>query len=254
MKLETNSPLLLTRSLRDAPCFSNLLRRYKWRVIGCRAIQIVEEADLTHLDFLSGYYDWIIFNSRYSVQILFGLLEKEGLLDFFVETKKIFAVGPETAKVVRSYGVEVDLMPHVYAAAGVVEAFKRNGITQQQVLLTAGDQSDSWLTKQLDALGNQCTMVEVYKNQAPKSLPSYIYQTLSSGDVSCLAVTSPSAVLNLLSMTQLRPHRENILEIPVASIGPTTSKACGSLGFNVIAESETHTLRGLAETILGLKN
>lgn len=243
-------PILLTRSLRDAPIFSKLLHRHNRATLGCPSIRIVENPALYDLDFLSGYYDSIIFNSRYSVHILFRLLKKRGILNYFVKAKRIFAIGPETAKVIKSYGVHVDLMPKIYAATGMVELFKHYGITRQQILLTAGDRSDTWLMSQLDAMGNQCTPIEVYQNHAPKELPKTVCESLDSGKVSCLAATSPSAILNLLSVQALNGYNHDLRSIPVASIGPKTSKACKSLGFDVMVESPKHTLYGLAESIV----
>lgn len=243
-------PLLLTRSLRDAPQFSRILRRHNWRVLGCPSIQIVENPIQDNLDFLSNYYDWIIFNSRYAVTILFETLKKQGMLDYFIKAKRICAVGPETARVIRSYGIEVDLVPATFSAKGVVELFKRFGISQQQILLTMGDRSDTWLTRELDALGNQCTPVEVYRNLAPRSLPDFVCDSLQTGNISFLAVTSPSAVYNLLSVPRLQPWLEELKSIPVASIGPTTSSACRTLGFRVEIESRSHTLDGLAESLV----
>jgi uroporphyrinogen-III synthase len=184
------------------------------------------------------------------VHILFGILKRHGLLNYFVKAKRICAIGPETAKVVQSHGVQVDYVPDVYASTGIVKLFKRNGISRQQILLTAGDKSDDWLMKQLDALGNQCTLIEVYKNNAPKKLPQFVCDSILKGNISCLAVTSPSAIFNLLSVPQLSVDRSALMAIPVASIGPMTSEACSSLGLNVIVESSSHTLNGLAESIV----
>lgn len=251
MKSKPPDPLVLTRSLRDAPHFAQLMQRHQYKMLGCPTIEIVENPALYNFDVLSGYYDWILFNSRYSVQVLFGLLKRRGLLQYFVKAKKICAVGPETARVVAGFGVQVDLVPDVFAAAGIVDAFKRNGISQQQILLATGDRSDAWLRLQLEALGNQCTPVEVYQNSAPRTLPQNVTEHLASGHTSCLAVTSPSAIFNLLTVTRDHICEESLRRIPVASIGRKTTDACRSLGFNVVIESQRHTLHDLAQSIIG---
>ncbi|WP_250658132.1 uroporphyrinogen-III synthase [Alkalimarinus coralli] len=242
-------PVLLTRSLREASGFSKQLRSHQWRIIGCPMIQVIEHPKHVNLDYLSGYYDWIIFNSRFSVHILFESLKKQGILNYFMKAKKVCAVGPATAKIVEKYGFTVDLMPDVFAAKGIVDSFRRKGITRQQVLLTMGDRSDDWLMNQLDALGNQVTPVTVYKNQKPPTLPNYVRDSIASGSISCIAVTSPSAMFNLLSFPELTEHHNSLKSIPIASIGPKTSIACEELGFNILLESPQHTLIGLANTI-----
>ncbi len=249
IKNTNTKTVLVTRSLLHAGNFTNPLENSLWRAVGCPSIDIVTHPHFSMGNILSSFYDWIIFSSRYAVKILFEELKSRGNLEFFLKAKRICAVGPETAKVIQSYGVTVDLIPDTFTAQGIVSAFTKRKIHNQTILLPMGDRSCNWLARQLDSLSNQCTPMMVYKNNAPRTIPDEVREKIASRGFSCIAVTSPSAIINLISHCT-ESEWNNLRSTPVISIGPTTTSMCLQLGMEITAESSICTMKGLANTLL----
>lgn len=249
VKIKKTKSVLVTRSLLHAKNFTNPLEKSCWRAVGCPSIDIVTHHHFSVVEALSQCYDWIIFSSRYAVKILFESLKSRGKLKFFLKAKKICAVGTETAKVIVSYGARVDLIPDAFTAQGIIDAFVKRKIRNQNILLPMGDRSCNWIVKQLDLLSNQCTPIMVYKNSAPTEIPCEVRDAIARAAFSCVAVTPPSAIVNLVSHCSDREW-SHLRNTPVISIGPTTSNMCLQLGMNVKAESKICTMAGLAQTIL----
>lgn len=245
--------VLLTRSLVDSMNFIRPLYRKGWTVEGCPSIDIVEAKkfiDDSYLLTATRYYDWIIFCSRHAVKILFDRMRIDETLSYFVKSKKIAVVGPETAKVVQGYGVNVDFIPDDYSAAGIVKQFKQRKITNQSILLPIGDRSDNFLKTKLIEMGNQCTSVVLYHNSIPKSTVGRTLNRLKSSPIRCLAATSPSAMQNLFDIAKEESMLNLIANIPVASIGASTTRACQEIGLDVRIQAEESTLTGLADAII----
>lgn len=245
--------VVLTRSIIDSMNFTRPLYNKGWSVEGCPSIDIVEAKtfiDSPNPIISTHYYDWLIFCSRHAVKFLLDRMSADGTLSYFIKSKKIVAVGPETAKVVRGYGVKVDFIPDEYSAAGIIRHFKQRNITNQSILLPIGDRSDSYLKRELVNLGNQCTSVVLYHNVIPKSVIGSTLNRLKSSTIRCVAATSPSAMQNLVEVAKEKNMLDIIENASVASIGESTTRACKEMGFDVLIQAEVSTLAGLADAII----
>jgi len=195
-------------------------------------------------------FDWIIFSSRHSVYAYFQYLQQAKLNTHQV-AKQIAAVGPETAKIINSYGACVNVIPNDYSAIGMVQHFHEKNLISQRVFIPVGDRSSSRIADGLTELGHQCLSLTLYHNQLPEQQVIAALQQFQSEAVDCLIVTSPSAFINLVEVAKKQGTFCLLGNLVIIPIGETTKSACEKLGFTIAVLPKHSTLASLAECVLG---
>lgn len=170
-------------------------------------------------------FDWIVFTSSNAV----------AAVDTIPSGLRIAVVGPGTAQAVTERGHEVDLIPDVSTAEGLVAAFRSIQPGRALAPLAAGARDT--VTSGLRGMGWDLVAVQAYRTVA-RVPPDEELQLARS----CAAVlfTSSSSVLAWRAVASVSdtPGR-------VVSIGPQTSATARSVGLDVAIEADPHTLDGL---------
>jgi len=162
-------------------------------------------------------YDRLCLTSRHGVEALFA----RGLEG---ELPPVAVVGPGTAEVLRSRGVEPELVAEVSTQEGLAVALPRPA---GRVLFAGAEGARDVLVRELDA-----DFVPLYRTVElrPDRFPE--------ADLVVLASASAARAFAALGR-----------QAPVVSIGPVTSAAARGLGLHVVAEAETHDLDGLTGAV-----
>ncbi|MEN3342450.1 MAG: uroporphyrinogen methyltransferase / synthase [Actinomycetota bacterium] len=199
--------VVLTRAEAQAGPLAQRLEALGHEVVRCPLIAVEPLGD-GPID-VSGY-EWVVVTSPNGAAELARRLA--------APPRRLAAIGPGTAAMLRANGLEPDLVPVVATQEGLLLE-----LPPGRVLLAAAEGARRLLVEQRGA-----DFLPLYRTveRAPRRAPE--------GDVVLLA--SPSAA-RALAATGAR--------IPAVAIGPQTAAAAREAGLHVAAEAATHDVDGL---------
>ncbi len=244
--------VLVTRAVRQAGSLAALLRDEGAQAILAPTIRLAPAEDLAPLrDSIAGLnrYDWILFTSSNSVEIVLSTIEEAGLDLRALAGVKVCAIGTKTRLALRSRGIVADLVPKDARAEGVLAELGPLLGRGSRVLLPRAEVAREVLPDSLRELGAEVDVVAVYQNLPPE--PSEVERIRALVDPSesdAVLFTSSSTVRNLVEL--LGPAAADRLgELDLFSIGPVTSQTADSLGLTIAATSAAQTIESLVETV-----
>ena len=193
--------------------------------------------------------DWIVFSSRYSVFYCYSMLYNMGMLNFLNKIN-IAAVGSETAKVIKNYGLDVKLLPKSdFNVAGIINEFKAKKIQDCKILLPGSNLASCVLEQGLNKIGNDCISMTVYNNNLRKKNIRSIKNFLLNDDIRYLAITSPSAIHNIVKVAEYYNCFESVRSKHISVIGDPSRLACSKYSLSVDIQPPISTLKNLAISI-----
>ena len=168
--------------------------------------------------------DWIVFTSPTTIVSL-----NKFYPDFLESLEcKIAVIGNKTGKLVEKQGLTVDLMPEEFTAEGLIEEFKKNGITDKTIGIPRTASARPVLPEELEKLGNTVILAEAYKSLFPmdeKSVEELI-QKIENREIDAITFTSPLTVENFFTIADDKQKIAELLNenLLVVSIGPITAR------------------------------
>ncbi len=168
--------------------------------------------------------DWIVFTSPTTIVSL-----NKFYPDFLESLEcKIAVIGNKTGKLVEKQGMTVDLMPKEFTAEGLIEEFKKNGITDKTIGIPRTASARPVLPEELEKLGNTVILAEAYKSLFPmdeKSVEELI-QKIENREIDAITFTSPLTVENFFTIADDKQKIAELLNenLLVVSIGPITAR------------------------------
>ena len=168
--------------------------------------------------------DWIVFTSPTTIVSLNKFYpDFLGNLDC-----KIAVIGNKTGRLVEKQGLAVDLMPEEFTAEGLIEEFKKNGITDKTIGIPRTASARPVLPEELEKLGNTVILAEAYKSLFPmdeKSVEELI-QKIENREIDAITFTSPLTVENFFTIADDKQKIAELLNenLLVVSIGPITAR------------------------------
>lgn len=242
--------VLVTRAREDAEPLMSRLRTLGAAVLTLPTVEIVPPEDVGPMDEALrqlGSYHWITFSSRNAVRSTFRRLEGLGLP--FPNRLRVAAIGPSTAVELESRRVRIDCQPDEASAQALAEALVRYGIRGKSILQPAGDLARPELHELLERAGACVDVVQAYRTVMPEGADTYLLDSVRRGRVDIIALASPSAARNLLSLLGV----EDLRGVQLACIGPTTAQTVRGLGLAPAVVAASHTHEGLVAAIVELR-
>ena len=188
-------------------------------------------------------YDWLVLTSANGVAAFWAGLARAGLDSRCLASVKIAAIGPATAEVLKRHSITPDLVPEVYTAEGVMDAFDRLGpVAGQRFLLARADIARKTLAEGLKTRGALVEEVPAYR-----TVPIQGGATPPPADI--VTFTSSSTVQGYVNCLQGRPPAEALQHSQVVCIGPITASTAQHLGVPVNTVPEAYTIEGLLEAL-----
>jgi uroporphyrinogen-III synthase len=244
--------VLVTRPVHQSADFIAALRSLGAEPIPFPTIEIVPLEDTSPLDEAirriaspssqggsRGGYDWLVLTSANGVTAWWDRLEAAGLDARALAGLKLAAIGPATAAALRQRSIIPDLVPEVYTAEGILEAFDRLGpVAGQRFLLARADIARRALAKGLVARGAQVDEIASYRTVPVSSGP-----LPPAADI--ITFTSSSTVQGFVNCLAGRSPAEATQSGRVVCIGPITAATAQELGVPVTAMAEEYTIEGL---------
>ena len=241
--------VLVTRTREQAGTLSELLSERGAQAIELPTIEIRPPDDYSRLDSALrrlDTYEWMIFTSINSVQVVFARLDVLGLDTRAFNTTKVGAIGPATAASLREHGIVADFVPDDFVSQAIAEGLKQRGFKRGSVLLPRADIAPATLRQSLSSIGAAVEEVIAYRTVVPEDSGARVSDILSDG-IDIATFTSSSTVKNLALI--LEGNLERISGATVACIGPITAATTRELGLKVDIVAREHTVIGLVNAL-----
>ncbi|HYI57077.1 MAG TPA: uroporphyrinogen-III synthase [Microlunatus sp.] len=181
---------------------------------------------------VEGRYEWVAFTSVNAVKAVREKFEQYGLDARAFSGLKVATVGDITARALRDWGIEPDLVPeHEQSAAGLAAEFPPYDDVLDpinRVFLPRADIATETLAAGLINLGWEVEDVTAYRTVRAAPPAAAVREAIKTGKFDAVVFTSSSTVRNLVGIAG-KPHPGTIL----AAIGPQTAKTCEEHGLRV---------------------
>ncbi len=243
--------ILVTRTREQASDLVKLLEEKGALCLECPTIEVTWPEDLTELDNAIKAlpsFDWIIFSSTNAVRFFFQRLFHHGRDLRFLGRNALAAVGASTAQALREYYLEPDLVPEDFRAEGLLDAFRRIGVTKRRILIPRAMKAREILPQGLKELGAEVQVATTYETRTPELDPG-ISERLGNEDLDVVTFTSSSTVKNLFRLLPENILNKIFATAKVACIGPITAKTAESFGLTVHIMPEEYTIPALVRAI-----
>jgi uroporphyrinogen III methyltransferase/synthase len=199
---------------------------------------------------VTGRYQWIGFTSVNAVRAIREKFEEYGLDARAFAGVKVAAVGQQTAKALRDFGIMPDLVPEGdQSAEGLADAWPvYDDILDpiNRVLLPRADIATEGLLARLTELGWEAEDVIAYRTVRAAPPPAPVREAIKGGGFDAVLFTSSSTVRNLIGIAG-KPHAVTV----IACIGPQTAKTAAEFGLRVDVVAESSSVAALVEALAG---
>ena len=222
--------IVVTRPREQADEMLTLLQAQGARAILFPAVQIEAPENWQSLDDALHQlvaYDWVIFSSRNAVAFALSRLQSRNLS--WPTGPRIAAVGRETAKALREFGLQVELVPQRFSSEGLLESPELVAVQGQRIALFAGDQGRELLEKTLGERGAVIDKVLCYRRRLPGANPTPLLHAWARGELDAVTVTSPEIFNNFYQMVGGLGQRW-LKNTPIIAISPLTAAAVTTVG------------------------
>ena len=192
--------------------------------------------------------DWIIFTSPTTIVSL------NKFYPDFIKTLncKLAVIGNKTGKLAEKNGMTVDLMPEDFTAEGLIEEFKKRGITDKVIGIPRTASARPVLPEELEKLGNEIILAEAYKSLFPMDEDAVkdLISKIENREIDAITFTSPLTVENFFEIVDDKQKiakllSENLLTV---CIGPITAKVLEKYGIDHIYP-DTYTVPDMMELL-----
>ncbi len=199
---------------------------------------------------VTGRYQWIGFTSINAVRAIREKFEEYGLDARAFAGVKVAAVGDQTARALREFGIMPDLVPEGdQSAEGLADAWPVYDDVLDpinRVLLPRADIATEGLLARLTELGWETEDVTAYRTVRAAPPPAPIREAIKGGGFDAVLFTSSSTVRNLIGIAG-KPHAVTV----IACIGPQTAKTAAEFGLRVDVVADNPSIPALVEALAG---
>ena len=192
--------------------------------------------------------DWIIFTSPTTIVSL------NKFYPDFIKTLscKLAVIGNKTGRLAEKNGMTVDLMPEDFTAEGLIEEFKKRGITDKVIGIPRTASARPVLPEELEKLGNKIILAEAYKSLFPMDEDAVkdLISKIENREIDAITFTSPLTVENFFEIVEDKQKiakllSENLLTV---CIGPITAKVLEKYDIDHIYP-DTYTVPDMMELL-----
>ena len=238
--------VVVTRARAQASSLAARLRGLGAEVVELPAIRIEPRIDSDEVAAMVENlhtYALVCLTSPNGVDLLLRAMAERGLDGRALSNATIAAIGPGTARALRSHGLIPDIVPPKSIAESLVEVLKEVDVAERPVLIARAAEARDVLPEALaerDALVDVVPLYETVRDPAGDGLID------DAADADYVTFTSSSTVRYFLESVGDRFPAD----ARVVSIGPVTSDTARELGLTVAVEATRHDPDGLVEALL----
>lgn len=218
--------IVVTRARKNASVLSQEIINLGGNAIEIPTIEIKSKPSRTIQNNIKDMknYDWLIFTSVNGVEIFFDEFIKKFKDIRKLGDVKIAAIGSETSRAIKNLKINVDLVPKLFTAEGLIETFKKRKIKNTRILVPRAELARDTLIKELRISGNIVKELKIYDTVLPsKENKKVIQNRIYKNKIDYITFTSSSTVDNFfkyISPSQIKKQKN----IAYVCIGPITAK------------------------------
>ena len=245
--------IVVTRAREQASNMVATLTDLGAQVLEFPTIKVVPPRDWAPLDAAIAdlaAYDWLIFTSVNGVNFFFDRLFENHKDVRSLHHIKTACIGPETAKQLRGFGIETDILPKSYVAEAVVEVFLSQDVKNKKILIPRAETARPILPVALKKMGANVDEIATYQTRPVTENKNLLISELEEHEIDMVTFTSSSTVTNFNALLPQDKKDALMKGVCVAAIGPITADTAKDLGFKVNVVAEKYTIPGLCEAII----
>ena len=243
---------LITRPRAQAAAFVASLQQQGAETICIPTIEVVPPDDLAPFDAAVqqlATFTSLILTSANAVDALFERLRANRLDLRCLAGVQLVAVGPKTAKALKKYGLQPDLVPNDFRAEGVVEALLTQGVKGKRIFYPHSEIARTLIIDRLQSAGAEVVAPIAYRTICPQGKEEMIRHLLKAGELDAICFSSSSTFDNLVEMLGSE-FRSLQGRAELFSIGPQTSETIRQHGYRVDLEPGQATLDHLVKAMV----
>lgn len=197
-------------------------------------------------------YSYIIFSSKNAVEIFFHKLYEMGYDSRALCNSKICAIGSETAKYIRTKGINPDIVPKKFIAEELYEELKDIINENDKILIPRAKNARNFI---IDKLSEKCLVKEVitYESVIDYSERDKAIEAIENEDIDYITFASSSTVKNFIELIG-KDNIEKLNSLKIISIGDITTKTIEEFGLNIYKQSEEATIVSMIDAIIDDEN
>jgi len=198
-------------------------------------------------------YQWLVFTSVNGFHFFMQQYRRKGLDIRDLKGVRLGAIGSKTAQAIRSFGMNVDVVPEAFHAEGLADAFARlnpgGRLEGVRILLPRAEHGREVFPEIVRARGGIIDTPAAYRALKPERGISRLKRSLFEGRISIATFTSSATFLNFIEMvgSDALPF---LRSLTIAAIGPITRKAIEQAGLAVAIMPEEATIEAMAAQIV----
>ncbi|WP_407374559.1 uroporphyrinogen-III synthase [Methanobrevibacter sp.] len=211
-------------------------------------LQPVNSDSLKELVSRKDELDWIVFTSPTTIVSL------NKFYPDFIKTLdcKLAVIGNKTGKLAEKNGLNVDLMPEDFTAEGLIEEFKKRGITDKTIGIPRTASARPILPEELEKLGNEIILAEAYKSLFPmdEKAVKELISKIENHEIDAITFTSPLTVENFFEIAEDKSKLAKLLNdnLLTVCIGPITARVLEKYDISYIYP-DTYTVPDMMELL-----
>ncbi|MBI3304333.1 MAG: uroporphyrinogen-III C-methyltransferase [Deltaproteobacteria bacterium] len=243
--------VVVTRAYDQAGVFAELLEQQGAEAIRFPTIETVPPQCYAPLDAAIRQierYDWLIFTSVNGVIHFCQRLDAVGKDLRSLGAVRIAAIGPETAKAVKTLHLKVDAVPAEYQAEALLPVLDE--VRGKKILLPRATGAREVLPQELRRRGATVDEVPAYRTVRPQERVEELRALLEEGRIDLVTFTSSSTVRNFVAMLGDGKTQELLGQTLIGCIGPVTADTVRSFGLKVGIQPKEYTIPAFAGAIV----
>lgn len=229
--------VVVTRPKERIGTLSEKLHRLGANVIECPCIQTVNEVDIDKFnDALKKQYDYVVLTSPAGVSAMIEALEKinKDLRVFY--NCKFAVIGSGTAKELKKYGINADLMPEIYDSEHLGKLLADKLDSNSSVLILRAKGGSKELTTALERKGINFSDISTYITEYCCNKSEMLREMIENSIVNVITFTSASTVIGFVNSINIDKY-DNFTAL---CIGEQTAKKAEFYGMKTkIAKNAT---------------
>jgi len=183
----------------------------------------------------------LVFSSKNGVKFFFKRFPNKEAIG-----KKVYAVGPSTAKYLKKLGIKSEV-PENFSAEGLIELLKEKELKEEKFLIIRPKRARNLLSSFLKEKGVPFKEVIAYETVENTDAKEKVEEFFKK-KVDFTAFTSPS---NFKFFLKLLPHLKGKLEkSKIIPIGHITEKAIKEAGLQPLPPPKEYTVDGIIKELL----